>query len=95
MRISHLPSPRLVNLHSRSRESHLFTRLIFTLGSWDPLPLGLKRSMEAARMRVFRMILGEFRKEGGLSDRAVRCMLPGLPGKPRLCSMPYFIMWER
>ena len=28
--------------------------------------------MEAARMRVFRMILGEFRKDGGLSDRAVR-----------------------
>ena len=53
-------------------ESLLFTRLTFALGSWDPLPLGLKRSMEAARMRVFRMILGEFRKEGGLSDRAVR-----------------------
>ena len=53
-------------------ESLLFTRLTFALGSWDSLPLGLKRSMEAARMRVFRMILGEFRKEGGLSDRAVR-----------------------
>ena len=53
-------------------DSLLFTRLTFALGSWDPLPLGLKRSMEAARMRVFRMILGEFRKEGGLSDRAVR-----------------------
>ena len=53
-------------------ESLLFTRLTFALGSWDPLPLGLKLSMEAARMRVFRMILGEFRKEGGLSDRAVR-----------------------
>ena len=53
-------------------DSLLFTRLTCALGSWDPLPLGLKRSMEAARMRVFRMILGEFRKEGGLSDRAVR-----------------------
>ena len=53
-------------------ESLLITRLTFALGSRDPLPLGLKRSMEAARMRVFRMILGEFRKEGGLSDRAVR-----------------------
>ena len=37
-----------------------------------PLAFGLKRSMEAARVLVFRMILGEFRKEGGLSDRAVR-----------------------
>ena len=46
-------------------ESLLFTRLTFALGSWDPLPSGLKRSMEATRMRVFRMILG------GLSDRAV------------------------
>ena len=53
-------------------DSLLFTRLTFALGSWDPLPLGLKRSMEAARMQVFRMILGEFRKEGGLSDNAVR-----------------------
>ena len=53
-------------------ESLLFTRLTFALGSWDPLPLGLKRAMEAARMRLLRMILGEFRREGGLSDKAVR-----------------------
>ena len=41
-------------------------------GSWDPMPLGLKRAMEAARMQVLRMVLGEFRREGGLSDKAVR-----------------------
>ena len=56
--------------------------------------------METARMRVFRMILGEFRKEGGLSDRAVReklgvCSFDVLVRRhrlPRLCYTPYFKM---
>ena len=41
-------------------------------------------------MRVLRMILGEFRREGGLSDKAVReklgvCSFDVLVRRPSLC----------